>query len=157
MKKFIPCLLIVLTFACASKKNKKTSASREFENTTIEMSKSACFGPCPIYNITLNEKGEVSYNGKQHVDKIGKYRKQITPEEALTIIKAFNADFWAFENEYTAAVTDMPTTTVTFTVDKKTKTVIDYFGAPAKLKELEKLLQNIAESPDGWQKEANDN
>ena len=32
----------------------------------------------------------------------------------------------------------------------KSKTVKDYYGAPENLKNLEKLVEGIAESDDGW-------
>ncbi len=73
------------------------------------------------------------------------------------MFKAFEVnDFWSFEDEYTAKVTDLPTTYLTCTVDGKTKMIKMYYNVPADLINLAKLLDSYANSED-WQKSENQN
>ena len=44
------------------------------------------------------------------------------------------------EDKYTANVTDLPKTIVFIQKDKQKKKIVDYYGAPKKLKEFESLV-----------------
>jgi hypothetical protein len=43
-------------------------------------------------------------------------------------------------------VTDLPSTYISITVGDKTKRVLDYHGAPEKLRDLEALIDGVVES-----------
>jgi hypothetical protein len=146
-------LLIIISLGCASSKQHNAAAPKKIKKGLIEMSKTVCFGKCPAYKITINEKGEVNYEGQRNVEKIGNYKKQLTPSATDSLFTEFiNSDFWAFKDEYTAMVTDLPTTYLSFTLEEKTKKITDYVGAPEKLKMLEGFVEQIANSNEGWEK-----
>lgn len=156
--KLICYLLIILSLGCASSKKQKATETKKIKKGSIEMSKSVCFGKCPAYKITINEKGVVNYEGERNVEKIGSYKKQLTQPATDSLFTAFiNSDFWSFRDEYTAMVTDLPTTYVSFTLEEKTKKIKDYVGAPEKLKVLESFVEQIANSDEGWEKLNTDN
>jgi len=46
--------------------------------------------------------------------------------------------FLILKKEYTSNITDLPSTIVTFSINGQEKKIVDYYGAPDKLKELEK-------------------
>ena len=120
----------------------------------IELKKDPCFGFCPVYSIKIDGKGNANYNGDKNVSKVGAWNQVLSPEVTNELFSAFEtADFWQFEDEYTAQVTDLPTTWVTFSNGEKSKTIKDYWGAPDTLKALEAMVEEIAESDDGWTQE----
>jgi len=63
------------------------------------------------------------------------------------LVKAFyETDYFSLKNEYSAQVTDLPTTTTSITVDGRFKQVINYYGAPEQLMELENKIDDISSS-----------
>jgi hypothetical protein len=149
--------LIVMTSACPDKKDNKASEAQT-KKGIIEMSRSVCFGKCPAYKISINEKGEVRYEGEKNVDKIGKYTKKLSASATDSLFKEFiNANFWSFQDEYTSHATDLPTTFISFTLNEKSKKIKDYTDAPEKLRHLEKLVEQVAFSAEGWTKVGDDN
>lgn len=126
--------------------------SNPYATSSIEMSMGACFGACPVYEITINGDGAVSYNGKQHTSKIGAHHKQLSPEVTKTLFDAFaTSNFYTFEDEYTSNISDLPTTFISFNHSGKSKKIKDYYGAPDELDALENRVTEIANST-GWTK-----
>ncbi|MEK7257731.1 MAG: DUF6438 domain-containing protein, partial [Bacteroidota bacterium] len=123
--------LAVLLAAC---KNTPNYDATSF----IEMKKDPCFGACPVYEFRVDGKGDATFHGKSFTSKEGTWKRTLTPEETATLFEAFEASnfFEAFRDEYTAEVTDLPTTYLTFSHGGKSKTIKDYFGAPEALKNL---------------------
>ena len=120
----------------------------------IELKKDPCFGTCPVYNIKINGKGEATFNGKRNVSKDGTWYRVLSASETNELFKAFeSSNFWAFKDEYTAPVTDLPTTWVTFVLGEKSKTIKDYHGAPEALNALEEMVEQIAEDEENWKRE----
>ena len=119
----------------------------------IELEKDPCFGTCPVYQFKIDGKGNATFLGEKNVGKEGNWKRVFPPAETNELFQAFEqGDFWGFEDEYTAQVTDLPTTWVTFRMAGKEKKIKDYYGAPPALKELEKKAELLAESEEGWQK-----
>jgi len=136
---------LLFTAAECSKKKYRFPA-----DATIEMSKTGCYGRCPIYDIKIDGKGNVFFSGKRFVNKEGERKKQLSAEATNNLFKAFiDSNFWNFEDEYTENVSDLPTTYLSLSNGGKSKKVTDYYGAPDALKRLEKLVENVANS-DGW-------
>ena len=122
------------------------------ENTYIELKKDPCFGFCPVYSFRIDGSGKATFDGVRNVEKTGHWEKQLEKEEVATLFNAFLAsDFWNFQDEYTGQVADLPTVWITFSHQGQTKKIKDYYGAPAELKKLEALVEEIAESNTGWQ------
>lgn len=139
-------ILIVLALLMVACTTKKYDAS-----SFIKMEKDPCFGYCPVYIFKIDGTGKASFTGERNVEKQGDWSRTLTPEETSALFQAFeNSDFWAFEDEYTDSVTDLPTTWITFSHRGQAKTIKDYYGAPETLKNLEKLVEDIAETGDDW-------
>lgn len=125
-------------------------APAPYADSKIEMTKTACFGACPDYDISIDGNGIALFEGRQHAPRKGSYQLNIGQEKAKTIFDAFqNANFWAFEDEYTSNISDLPTTFLTFSHDGKSKKIKDYYGSPDELKALEKMLEELVDE-DGW-------
>ena len=146
MKYFFVLFLFALVFtACDPYQYELTS--------TIELKKDPCFGFCPVYTFMVDGKGNATFTGDRNVPKEGTWTQTLTPEQTNALFEAFEkSDFASFQDEYTAQVTDLPTTWVTFDHGGMKKTIKDYYGAPESLKNLEKMIEAIAETDDGWTK-----
>ena len=44
------------------------------EITAIRLSRGACFGTCPIYEVTVAADGTANWNGERFVERVGRYR-----------------------------------------------------------------------------------
>ena len=153
MKNVFTCLLLLpLLVSCEPKDPYRYDAS-----DAIELKKDPCFGFCPVYEFRIDGKGYAVFTGDRNVDKEGRWERRLTPEETNQLFQAFDeSNFWAFEDEYVAEVTDLPTTWITLRLGEQQKTIKDYYGAPEPLKDLEKMVETIAEAEEGWERSRNE-
>ena len=106
----------------------------------ISLEKTACFGRCPVFKIIIYNNGEALYNGLKFVKKVGEHDLKVSKREIYKILtKAKKIGFNNLKSEYSERITDLPTTYIMIN-NKKIK---DYYGAPSKLKDLEKMIENI--------------
>tara|TARA_B100000700_G_C14938138_1_gene805410 strand:+ start:111 stop:470 length:360 start_codon:yes stop_codon:yes gene_type:complete len=106
----------------------------------ISIDRGACFGTCPIYLISISSDMNGVYYGKQFVDITGKIKFKLSEEEIKSILKKANEiKFCELEDEYSENISDLPKTYIQI-FDKK---ILDYYGAPKELKELEELIDKI--------------
>jgi hypothetical protein len=117
---------------------KKTDTS-EIE-LIICLQRTACFGTCPIYKIEIYTDGSGTYTGTRFVENIGVSEFQLSKSDVNNILEYANKiGFSKLNDEYSEAITDLPTTFIQI----KDKRIRDYTGAPKKLKNLEKLIDQL--------------
>lgn len=58
----------------------------------------------------------------------------------------YRIDYFSLNDGYNYYVTDHPTTITSITIAGKTKKIINYYGAPKKLDELEDKIDIIADT-----------
>jgi hypothetical protein len=110
--------------------------------SSIKLERSACFGTCPVYSVTIFSDGRVQYEGKEFVKEKGARTGAISAREFSELAtKVERIGFLKLQAAYRAPVTDLPTTTVTVTRGRESKSVEDYFGAPQGLHDLEALIE----------------
>jgi hypothetical protein len=121
----------------------------------ITLERTACFGTCPIYTLKIYANGMVIYNGQDFVSVKGLQNSSITPDQLKELVADFqNVDYFNLPDQYTAPVTDLPSTITSFSFDGKTKTVTNYGGcltgspekAPQALCDLEKKIDTLTNS-----------
>jgi uncharacterized protein DUF6438 len=121
------------------------SAARAQEPAAVTLARTACFGTCPVYTVSIANDGAVRYEGLEHVRVTGTHTWRIDPAALRALADEMEkAGFFEMKSEYTARVTDMPTVTTTLTRGSRTKTVKDYFGAPPALKEIEARIDAVS-------------
>jgi hypothetical protein len=108
--------------------------------------RTACYGKCPIYRLTILDNGQVIYEGKQFVEKIGTYAGLLNGEDLETILKrAKEISYFELEDAYDVPIADFPTCVTSVTNNAKTKRVMNKQGAPASLKKFETYLDSLLE------------
>ena len=126
---------------------------RYSKDTMVEVSKTACFGRCPVYTFTLHGDGSATFNGKRFVEPEGQHRRTYAADTVNAVFKELiQADLYQYEDEYTDQVTDLPTTYLTFKHEGKEKKIKLYYGFPKELEALASRLHELAMT-DGWKGE----
>jgi hypothetical protein len=119
--------------------------ARSSDISSIRLERTACFGTCPVYSVTIFRDGRVRYEGREFVKAEG-VRTRVVPTGEFKRIaaKVDEIGFSKLKSAYRASITDLPTTIVTVTRGSKSKRVEDYFGAPKRLHDLEQLIEHVA-------------
>jgi hypothetical protein len=115
----------------------------------ITLRRTPCYGPCPVYEVTVFGTGEVAYFGEAHVDQAGAHRWRISRRRLDRLAEAFKrAGYFRLEDNYTSReFTDAPgcLTSIEFE-DGSSKSIDHYHGdptAPDALTELEDEIDRI--------------
>jgi len=120
------------------------------KDIVITIARSSCFGYCPVYSAEIHANGEVVYVGRENVKEKGERRFKISQETIQQLVKEFErVDYFSLKYKYDAdengmSVTDLPTTTTSLCLDGKKKTVVNYYGAPKRLFDLEDKIDSLA-------------
>lgn len=125
------------------------SAQANEPGVVITLERTACFGACPIYSVSILEDGTVLYNGERFVDIEGEQTGQIEPELVAQMVEAFaEAGYFEWDAEYTnMTVSDLPYIITSVTRDGETHTIRRYAGdasAPVALPYLEQWIDLMA-------------
>lgn len=122
-------------------------------DTLITLERTACFGSCPDYKITVLADGTVVFEGRQFVKKTGTAESVVPGEQLSGLLAKFEEiRFFNLKDQYItfldgceSEVTDHPSAITSIRTNGKTKTVNHYYGCrgPEVLAKLEKLEQAI--------------
>lgn len=148
MNKFKFAILMILSLMLS------VSAAYAQESTpkvAITLERTACFGSCPIYTITIYDNGDVVYKGDRFVTVTGEQKSQLDPETVKLMVKAFeDAGYFDWKEAYdTQTVTDMPSIITSVTSNGKTHRIVRYAGdssAPLALPFLEQWIDTMTAS-----------
>jgi hypothetical protein len=120
----------------------------------IRLSRSACFGECPVYTVAIDAEGRVTYKGEKFVRVRGHQSGKVPVSSVAELLEtAETIGFFELDDEYRyitnpdgsrTIVTDLPTTVVQVTRNGRTKRVEDYVGAPDALKRFEAQIDKVA-------------
>ncbi len=142
---------VVLTMPLHATQGAQPAVPDDF---VIKLERTSCFGPCPVYSVTIDATGSVTYEGKKFVRVGGRQSDQIPVSQVAELVATVDrVRLFELNDEYrvirnpdgtTTMVTDLPTTFVTVTMGGRSKRVEDYFGAPELLHQLEKAIDEAA-------------
>jgi len=124
------------------------------QDAVIRLQRTSCYGPCPVYTVTIDARGGVTYDGERAVRVIGRRTAQIDPSIVTKLLsRAETIQFFHMRDAYrvieypdgtVTMVTDLPTTIVTVTVNGRTKRVEDYMAAPDSFAAFERDIDAAA-------------
>ncbi len=143
--------LVSAAVLCA---NAQESVPASDTSVVIKLSRTECFGECPVYQVEINGDGTVRYEGKKFVRVLGKQTAHIAAAQVADLVKDFYAiDFFNLKDSYETvtrpdgsvwSASDLPSATTSVTIGSRTKTVRDYYGTPEKLTALEHKIDKVA-------------
>lgn len=101
----------------------------DLTSVQIRLERTACFGTCPVYVVTIDSSGAVTFDGQRFLLLPGHHTAQIPQTAVASLIEQFRvADFLSALPVYKAAITDNATQTVTLQINGTIKSVVDYVG-----------------------------
>ena len=119
------------------------------QDAVITMERTACFGYCPTYRLTIHGNGQVTYEGIAYVATKGTKTIQLSPEQVQSLIAQFEqANFFQLKDSYAVDVTDLPGTRTSITLNGRSKEIWHYGSvgdsnldnAPSALSNLERAI-----------------
>jgi uncharacterized protein DUF6438 len=148
-------LSLALTLAIALAAGPALAQSPEVPTDAfIRLQRTQCYGPCPVYTVTIDGTGKVTYEGERSVRVVGRRTARInTSTVARLLATAQRIRFFEMRDAYRvienpdgsrSLVTDLPTTFVTVSANGRTKRVEDYVAAPDSLAEFERAIDTAA-------------
>lgn len=101
---------------------------------SITLERTACFGSCPVYSVTVRRDGTVSYKGESFVRVKGRRSRRISSSDFQQLAdEVCRIGFFGFEDEYVLkdkyadgrvfAISDMPSAITTVQAGKLQKSV----------------------------------
>jgi hypothetical protein len=120
----------------------------DLNDITIKLERTACFGTCPIYSVSIYGNGTIHYEGIRFVETNGTKTYEISTEKIKELVSlVYETGYFSLDDRYEIQVTDLPSAITTITIGNQTKSVYDYGGAgPEKLQNLEEKIDEIAQS-----------
>jgi hypothetical protein len=122
----------------------------DYQNASVSLHRGPCFGPCPIYTVTVQGNGWISYKGEGFVQVEGKQESFIEPKAAQELILTFAIqDFFSYARNYDEfnGMTDLPHTDLILSIGGTTKTASRYGlppNYPKRLIFLENEIERVA-------------
>jgi hypothetical protein len=114
----------------------------------LSLERTACYGRCPIYKVTVLRDGTVRWEGVEFVKVTGKATAKLPAATLAALADAFKrADYFALADDYTHRdMTDHPSAVLSYADGGKKKAIRHYHGdhsAPAQLSELESRVDEL--------------
>lgn len=123
----------------------------------ITLERTACFGTCPMYKVTITSDGTVTFNGERFTKTAGVAKGKISPNDFRQLVAEFEKiNYFSLPDAYAPGtpvcpqrITDMPSANTSIKLNGKMKSVAHYHGcgdagALAKLTALEKRIDEVA-------------
>ena len=145
-------LLFVAT-GCARQSVTPRQDSSADPQPALTLQRTACFGSCPVYRLSVSPAGVVTFEGTAHVRKLGTASGQVPPARLDHLLRELDeAGYFSFADRYTSAdptcgryVTDLPTVITAVTLEGRTKRIEHDQGCGAAPDALVVLEQRIDE------------
>ena len=99
----------------------------------LTLKRTACYGTCPIYEVTLEPNNTVTFVGERFVAETGEHTTSIDAEASRELLSKFDAAGFldlpaGMEKECGTFVTDVPGIVLSFRRENKSRTVEDLSG-----------------------------
>lgn len=128
----------------ASLASAQTTLSKDAEQITeVTLERTACFGTCPSYKVTLRRDGTISYDGRRFVELQGRYEGTFYGFDRLAQLIVARG-YFNFKDNYDINATDLPSAITSVVRGGKRKTITNYGDAgPVELWGIETAIDGI--------------
>lgn len=148
---FLSVILMVGVSACKTTKNAQAGATKSNKKVKVpadfafSMERTSCRGTCPGFKLSVDNQGNVQYEGDRNVKNIGKFTKTLSSDQLKSLVAAINdGKYWDFADKYDDEnIADPPSCTMICTMNGKKKQIFDRFKAPQELRDLEAKIEGI--------------
>jgi hemin uptake protein HemP len=152
--------IVVFATACSSSRRDAQSQpapavaevvkAKQPSDTAIFYSRGACFGMCPIFELTIMKDGRAVYLGKNHVDRIGRYQTMVSYTDVQKVLtKANEIGYFELKSEYdNESVHDLPDIKTGIAHNGQLYRVRNRYKGPAALRYLYTELDSLIERQD---------
>jgi Domain of unknown function (DUF6438) len=124
MKQLLMALTMILMFAGVAVSQMPVAKNKD-QITEITLERTACFGTCPIYKVTLRRDGTISYNGRRFVELEGAYEGKVYGFDRLAQL-ILSSGYFNLKDNYSINATDLPSTITSVVRSGKRKTITNY-------------------------------
>jgi hypothetical protein len=119
----------------------------DLQGLHVVLQRGGCYGTCPVYTLTIEGDGGVTFEGQYFTQVKGTATAKISTADLLAIVSEVRkTGFFSLQDSYTADVTDNPTYWLTVQLGGQSKTVKDYVAGPVRLDMLLDRIDQIADS-----------
>ena len=123
------------------------------DQAIARIQRTACFGRCPIYTLTVFNDGSAKLKAEKWLDQEGDFTAKVDQKKIDKLMqKANEIGFFELNNEYDSdSVTDLPSTITTLRRGDELKQIVNRYQGPEKLSNFEKYFDELYLKLD-WEK-----
>jgi hypothetical protein len=123
----------------------------------ITLERTACFGTCPVYKLTIKSDGSVTFDGERFTKTVGTATGKINSTNFRALVSEFEKiDYFSLADAYTPGtkqcprmITDLPSANTSIHLNGREKSVSHYRGCGSegvlqKLTALEDKIDELA-------------
>lgn len=140
----------MLSFHC--NKNVSANLNKNKSNPTpiqklISLSKSSCFGKCPVYTITVYEDGLVILESNANIEKLGVFYLMLNALEFSNLNKKIHSINWSnYKTSYMRNIPDLPITTLNYYnhQDSSYAFIKSNYTLPGEIEDIQSELNQLA-------------
>ena len=146
--KRLPLILLIAGVAILgiSCKSRKVNKADKFY---LEISKTPCFGKCPIYTMSVNIEGDLSLYAKRFMTLEGHYTASLNKDSLVLLTEQIKYINWTeLESEYLTGYSDLPATEVKYSENPGDTTFVRWESnrAPQQVLSLSSRLEVVQQS-----------
>ena len=137
------------TIAASLPKQKANDLPAKARVKVASLRRTACFGNCPVFLVEIWSDGQITWQGDQHVSRLGAYTTSAPTGWVAELMQAGEqSGFFDLANHYPIngrPVPDLPQTIITLRRGEQEHQVIDNADAPLSLLHFESYWQEKLE------------
>ena len=154
--KYLILFTALLILSCKTKKEQVEEAveetisvaGEEIDSLFVTLKRTPCFGKCPVYTVSIYNKGFVRFISKKDVEPLGS-NTTVLRKEQIDFLKQQIEEikYFSFQDEYDKQITDIPSAITSVNYKGQKKTILNRAGAPLELTKfqnnIDKLFTNV--------------
>lgn len=121
-----------------------TTLKMQGDSVYFSIERTACFGSCPTYKLTILQDGSATYEGRRFAAREGRYTGHVNAATMNALKAAADSlGFYKLEDKYDQPITDLPSVIIRVHADQRDKQVIGRVGSPEEFKALTKRAEAL--------------